>query len=139
MMRVPGISQTLIDRLNRLMRAVALHPATIFETDLDPGRVLFFRREAWSVCAPAARRAAIEALRAHVRERGLEGLEDLSEVCGPALLASCADQIEAGELGENTPETDRAKARKGQPLTRGVASRGLVDALRNARPYDASR
>ena len=139
MIRAPELSASVLERIGRLMRAVELHPAAVVDVDLDPGRVLFFRREAWSICAPAARRAAIEALRAHVRERGLEGLEDLSEVCGPALLASCADQIEAGELGENTPETDRAKARKGQPLTRGVASRGLADALRNARPYDASR
>ena len=137
MIRAPELSASVLERIGRLMRAVELHPAAVVDVDLDPGRVLFFRREAWSICAPAARRAAIEALRAHVRERGLEGLEDLSEVCGPALLASCADQIEAGELGENTPETDRAKARKGQPLTRGVASRGLVDALRNARPYGA--
>lgn len=139
MIRAPELSATVLEKIGRLMRAVELHPAAVVDVDLDPGRVLFFRREAWSICAPAARRAAIEALRAHVRERGLEGLEDLSEVCGPALLASCADQIEAGELGENTPETDRVKARKGQPLTRGVASRGLVDAIRNARPYDASR
>lgn len=139
MIRAPELSATVLERIGRLMRAAELHPAAVIDVDLDPGRVSFFRREVWSICAPAARRAAIEALRAHVRERGLEGLEDLSEVCGPALLASCADQIEAGELGENTPETDRAKARKGQPLTRGVASRGLVDALRNARPYDASR
>jgi len=139
MFSVPAVSQTLIDRLNRMLRAVQLHPATVVDVDLDPGRARFFRKEAWPVCAPAARRAGIEALRAHLRSRGLEGLEDLSEVCAPALLTSCADQIEAGELGPNDPDTDRAKARKGQPLTRGIASGELVAALRNARPYNASR
>lgn len=139
MIRVPELSASVLEKIGRLMRAAELHPAAVVNVDLDPGRVSFFRREAWNICAPAARRAAVDALRAHVRDRGLEGLHDLAEVCGPALVRSCADQIDAGALGPNDPDTDRAKARKGQPLTRGIASGELVEALRTATAYDPTR
>lgn len=137
MIRAPELSATVLERIGRLMRAAELHPAAVIDVDLDPGRVSFFRREVWSICAPVARRAAADALRAYVASRGLEGLEDLAEVCGPALARSCAEQIAAGDLGPNDPDTDRAKARRGQPLTRGIATGELVAALRNARAYDA--
>ncbi len=139
MIRVPELSASVLEKIGRLVRAAELHPAAVVSVDLDPGRVAFFRREVWSVCAPAARRAAADALRAHVRDRGLEGLHDLAEVCGPALARSCAEQIAAGALGPNDPDTDRAKARKGQPLTRGVATGELVEALRTATAYDPTR
>lgn len=137
MIRVPELSASVLEKIGRLVRAAELHPAAVVDVDLDAGRASFFRREVWSVCVPGARRAAADALRSHVASRGLEGLHDLAEVCGPALARSCAAQIEAGALGPNAFDTDRAKARKGQPLTRGIASGELVTALRTARAYDA--
>jgi hypothetical protein len=134
--RAPELSATVLEKIGRLLRAAELHPAAVVDVDLDTGRLAFFRRSTWPVCAPQARRAAADALRAHVQAHGLEGLHDLAEVCGPALARSCADQIDAGDLGPNAPDTDRAKARRGQPPTRGVATGALVQALRTARPYE---
>lgn len=139
MIRVPELSASVLERIGRMIRAAELHPAAVVNVDLDPGRVAFFRREAWPVCAPAARRAATEALRAHVRAHGLEGLRDLAEVCGPALARSCAEQVEDGALGANLPETTYRKIHRGQPATRGVATGELVEALRTATAYDPTR
>lgn len=136
MIGVPGLSASVLDRIGRIIRAVDLHIAVAIDVDLDPGRAEFFRRGAWPVCRPGARRDAASALKAHLAIRGLEGLHDTADVCGPAIAMSCAAQIAAGELGPNEPDTDRTKARRGQPPTRGVATGALVQALRTARPYE---
>jgi hypothetical protein len=131
-----GINPRILDAVGKLLRAAQLSPAALVDTNLDSGRATFFRREVFPVCAPAARRAAGDALRAHCASVGPAGLADAATVGAKALLESCAAQILAGELGPNEPDTDRAKARRGQPPTRGVATGALVQALRTARPYE---
>lgn len=128
----------LIDQLGKIQRAFRLHPAAHVDVDLDAGRVQFFRREALPICASGAMRAAGDALRAHLAQTGPLGVEDAAHIGAEAYARSCGEQIQAGELGANTPATALAKARKGQPSTRGVAEGELVQALLTARAYDTS-
>lgn len=128
----------LLDRLGQIQRAFRLHPAAQVDVELDPGRVHFFRKEALPICAPDARLAAIRAARSHMAQHGPLGVETLAPVAAEAYAHSCWEQIQAGELGANAPATTLAKARRGQPSTRGVAEGDLVAALLHARAYDTS-